>query len=235
MTDFLQEIENWQKAGCKEKDGIRLFLNLQEKTPLGKLVKLCPEQNGKLAVKQLFAIAGKKDNLILNRHWQPLPATAQSTDAPKFREMFPFLNEKNTPNELKVLAADKITAYRKSITAHARLVDCTTLEQCYITAKEVVENYLENYEITQEFKHYMDTGRVLGKHAIFSEMKKLAELRKSKPSEILKRQKQVENNIFQIKSQLKKGDKSHLRTQREKRLRELMHVLQEINRIIDGL
>ena len=231
-------IKNWIQAGAVVKDGIRLFLLLRGDTPFGRIVRRNKESNSRLAIRALFRIANIEDcGVTIVKPAQIMrPVTIEATEyAPKFREQFPFLAEATCPPELKILAADKITAYKNAVVAHQKLTDCTNLDECYLTAKTVIENWIENELIFEEFRYYGDMRKVLGKHPIFAEMQKMQALRKASAKNIFQKKKNLTDKINRINFEIKKGDKPHLLAEREKRLRETKHLLAEIERIIDDL
>ncbi|MBX9886677.1 MAG: hypothetical protein K2Y30_01930 [Flavobacteriaceae bacterium] len=89
------------------------------------------------------------------------------------REEFPFLNDKECPNELKILVADKITAWKTYEENHSKLLQIESgelvvpgEEQAEI-AKAAVTAFAENQAIYDELNAYKETGKVLGVHPIF--------------------------------------------------------------------
>lgn len=100
-----------------------------------------------------------------------------SQENTSFREEYPFLNDLEVPEEFKILAADKISAYKLLQDGHAKLQgakegnsDLSEAELAEI-AQEVAEADELNSLIKEEFDHYQETGEVLGKHPIFAERK----------------------------------------------------------------
>ena len=235
-----EQIKEWLEGGGNLEKGLRLFLKLRSNAPAYRIVRTNPQANKTIAVRLLLKAYGIDSNSVIILKTKPkeplkIETQSQTTETPKFRDMFPFLNEPNTPAELKILAADKITSYKKYVDAHKQLNACVSIEQCYLTAKEIIENYLENQLITTEFKHYMETKKVLGKHKIFDIYKKIQLIRAKRANEIIKEQKRTINRINRIKYEINKGNKPHLQTERERSLRENEVILAEINRIIDGI
>jgi len=109
-----------------------------------------------------------KDNADTNK---------KGEDNRKMREEFPFLNEKDCPNELKILVADKMTAYKNYCDAHNKLTQNVNRE-IELTEDEVneltktsVENFEENQNIYTELNHYKETKEILGVHPIFNQLK----------------------------------------------------------------
>ena len=120
--------------------------------------------------------------------------------------------------ELEALASRKFTKYRAYVRLHRQLRDCTSLEDCARVAGELVDNYIDNRLIWQELNWYKEHGSLLGKHPAFAEFRRRKELNNLSVKQLVKRQQQVEMNIWRVKSELAKGDKPHLDAQRKERL-----------------
>lgn len=120
--------------------------------------------------------------------------------------------------ELEALASRKFTKYRAYVRLHRQLRDCTTLEQCAKVAGELVDNYIDNRQIWQELTWYQQHGSILGKHPSFAEFRRRKQLNDMPVKALVKRQQQVEMNIWRVKSELAKGDKPHLDATRRERL-----------------
>ena len=101
---------------------------------------------------------------------------ATSEERAILRDDYPFLSDKNCPDELKVLVADKITAFQTYIEAHAKLVKhsngelALTEEELKQVTKDSVENFEANREIFKELDYYKIHGKILGEHPIFREL-----------------------------------------------------------------
>jgi len=168
---------------------------------------------------------------ITARPAHPAPAKATPPRKP-FREQYPFLSSPECPPELKILATQKFTAYLAYKEAHAQLFDCTTLDESFLTVKQLVENYIENQSIFNELKYYGEHGHVLGKHPVFKEYQEIRKLRQLNPVELYILQEKLRHNIWRIQHQLKSSKQPHLRVQRERRLHQKQAQLQEITRLI---
>ena len=107
------------------------------------------------------------------------------------------------------------------------------MTECFETAKKVIENFIENRNITSEFAYYLEHGNILGKHPVFAVTKRIAEMRKLPILELIRRQRNLNENIWRIRNEISKGNRQHLLIEREARLRQRELELQEINRIID--
>ena len=120
--------------------------------------------------------------------------------------------------ELEALASRKFTRYRAYVRLYRQLRDCTTTEQCAKVAGELVENYIDNRLIWQELAWYREHGTLLGRHPAFAEFRRRHALLGKPVKELMKRLRQVEMNIWRVKSEMAKGDKPHLDAGRKERL-----------------
>lgn len=218
----MNEIAKWLNEGAGIQEGLRL-LSINAPNPrIERLVKASPVLFGPLLVRtlsQLAKPAGAEGIQILSQSRQ-------------LRQDWPFLDKPDCPPELKILAADKITAYRTYTAEHKKLTSCSTLDECFECAKKIIENYTENRKILSEFAYYKEHGKILGKHQIFKTMKKIDELRALPVTKLLKKKKNLEDNIWRIRSEIKKNDKPHLLESRRERLRSRQLELEEVNRMI---
>jgi len=118
----------------------------------------------------------------------------QVRKAIRLRDEYPFLASPDCPNELKILVHDMITAYGSYVDGHKRLFEATTGEELQEIAAGVVENYIENHEIWDELNHYKTAGELLGKHAIFAQSARIAEIKAMPLADQVKLQKNLMNN-----------------------------------------
>ena len=213
---MMNEIRKWLDSGADVHTGLRLLNLYAPNEHLARLVSLNPARYKTLLMQTLTAKLPENT---------PVPART-------FRQDWEFLQNPDCPNELKILAADKITAYRNYVSAHESLFDCTSLDECFIAAKKVVENYIENRKIISELTYYREHGSVLGKHPIFDEVKRYAELRQLSVVELLRRKANLEGAIWRIDSEIRKSNKPHLLTSREQRRKVKQRELAEVQRII---
>jgi len=222
---MINAIQNWLKTGAEVQEGLRLLGLYAPNNHLHRLVSLRPEQFKHLLIERLSSLLPSTP---------PVSSTITPVAKIPFREQWPFLSDKDCPNELKILAADKITAYRNYTTAHQSLFDCTSLESCFVVAKKVVENFIENRKIHSELAYYKEHHVVLGKHPIFEEVKRIAELRQLPVAELFRRKTNLEEAIWRVQSEIRKGNKPHLLSEREQRLSAKRRELAEVERIISG-
>lgn len=134
--------------------------------------------------------------------------------------------------ELKVLAADKITAYQNYVFLHEKLFECVGLEECFETAKILLENYLLNRRIFAEMAFYRENGRILGKHPIFAERKRIASYEKMSTVELLKKKMLLEKSIWRLEAAIRKGDRPALTSNREELIASHRRSLSTINQLL---
>ncbi len=149
-----------------------------------------------------------------------------------FREEWPFLSRPDCPPELKALAADKISCWERYTENHPKLFDCSSLEECSSVAYEIVKDYKENRLIWQELNHYKQHGAILGLHPVFAHYKQFKKLRGMNVIQLWKVKQNTEHRIWRIEHEIAKGDKPHLKAEREKRLENTRAELAEIKRML---
>ena len=221
---MMDDIRQWLDAGAEVHEGLRLLNIYAPNKFLMQLVSLRPERYRPLLVRNLSAL---------------LPAEEKAKMAPlagqfSFRKEWPFLQNTDCPAELKVLAADKITAYHNYVTAHELLFECVTLDECYETAKKLIENYVENRKIISEFAYYKEHHPLLGKHPIFGELNRLAELRQLPLPELFRRRENLAKDIWRLRKQVTERLQPHLLPAREARLAARQRELNAIDKMLAG-
>lgn len=222
MTD----IEKWLKEGAGVREGLRL-LSLHKPNPyLERMVERHPERYRDLLVRTL---TGSDPAAAA-----AAAATSTGGTGRGFREDWPFLAEPDCPPELKILAADKITAWTSFAREHERLFACATLDQCLETAKQCVFFYQQNRKIFSEFAHYRETGQILGKHPVFGETRRAEEMRTAGPWELMRRQHNLRAAISRLRSQLRAADRPDLEASRRELLSVKERELSEVEKILSN-
>lgn len=113
-------------------------------------------------------------------------------DAQAVRVEFPFLNEKDCPDELKILMADKITAWNNYIFLQGELSKIASGELVVLDdyrsslAKQAIDAFDENQKIYDELNVYATTGKILGVHPIFKKLQLLREVDAMTTDELIK-------------------------------------------------
>lgn len=116
--------------------------------------------------------------------------------------------------ELKVLAADKISAWHNYVVLHEKLFDCISPTECFEIAKNLLENFMQNRSIFSEFAYYREHGRILGKHPIFAERKRIASYEKMGTISLMKKRALLEKSIWRLEAGIRKGDRPTLTERR---------------------
>lgn len=207
-----EKIITWLKEKCDTLKGLALYLRYGDNERFKVLLLREPARNVYKLKLLLCRLAGLNETNY--------SSAIHQVERDKFREMYPFIAHINCPNELKILASDKITTYWKIVDLHEKLFNCDKNEDCRNTVAELVNVFIEDQEIKQELDYYKQHGGILGHHRIFETVKKIDEIRKMSIKELIKREQNLRENIWRIRSEIAKGDKPHLLFEREKRLRE---------------
>lgn len=107
------------------------------------------------------------------------------------RTQYPFLNDADCPNELKILVADKIRHYNDYRATHDQLqqhtagtLQLTTEEMTDIT-KASVDSFKASEAIGAELDYYKEKKELLGLHPIFADLALNREVEKMTQDELL--------------------------------------------------
>lgn len=216
----MTEIEHWLKSGAGVQEGLRLLSVYKPNPYLARMVERHPAKYRDLLIRTLSGVGRVSVEQTASRS-RPL------------RMDYPFLGDPDCPPELKILAADKITAYRGFVREHAKLSSCTTLEECLETAKQCIFFYSQNRKIVSEFEYYKEHHTVLGKHPVFQEMTRRRELVSMGILDLERRRRALRDNIWRLRKQLNAGDRQDLAPGRASLLETKERELAEIERMIE--
>lgn len=123
-----------------------------------------------------------------------------------FREEYSFLNDPNCPEEFKILAADKITAFRKLQSLHESIkAEDLSDEDRAVIATELKEADELNDLIKNEFAHFAEKGEPLGIHPIFSERMLQKKIDQMTGEEKAKRLSNLKTYVRRYKTKLEKA------------------------------
>lgn len=144
--------------------------------------------------KKGIVVKGKKGIRPNNSHAGEVVIETSIAEIPviSIREEFPFLNDADCPNELKILVADKLTAWNRYKEYHAQLQKMedgtvvATNEEMAILANEATKAYDENQKIYEELNAYKATGKILGAHPIFKKLALQREVDEMTPDQLIK-------------------------------------------------
>lgn len=143
------------------------------------------------------AIVPSSNEVLLN-----LPDDAK--EGLKIRDEYPFLNDSNTPDEYKVLVADKISAYKNYAMLHAQALGADENgepdEALYLLAKDAMKEWTLNQEIKEELDFYRDSnGKILGKNPKLAELKQNQEVLEMTEAELVKARSNAQKSVSKYK------------------------------------
>lgn len=218
-------IISWLKGGCNLGKGVALYLQYGNNVRFKRVLRSNPEKHFLKLKLLLCRLAGVEETNY--------SGAVREMERDRFREMYSFLADRDCPNELKVLAADKITTYWRIVELHEKLFQCHSCEDCLSVSFDLVNTFIEDYTIKQELDYYKNHRGVLGRHRIFESQCRIDQVRKMSIKELIRKEKQLRDNIWRIKSEIAKGDKPYLLHERELRLREREKELEMVMKMLD--
>lgn len=150
----------------------------------------------------------------------------------RLRDEFPFLREKDCPNELKILVADMLTTHDTFVRDHEALFATLDEKEIAALSASVVDNYVENRLIWDELNHYKQHGQPLGQHPVWKRTQQLEELQKLSNAELVKLSKNIPTNISRIRKKLAE-EPGHPETQaRTESLENYLWRLEQVNKLL---
>lgn len=222
----MNEVDRWIISGAEVTQGLRLLEKYEPRcSHLAEMVRRAP---GRFRQRLVDALSPFADNPHAT-----VPGTGVARPS-RFREQWPFLSDPSCPMELKVLAADKITAYEVMTSLHEKLYDCSSREESFETAKNLLNFYRQNSLISAEFAYYKEHGRLLGNHPIFAHRQKLEQYMKMDIVTLIAQQRRLQKCIWRIESELRSGSRPDLSSLRENRLQRKKEELATVNNYIDA-
>lgn len=142
---------------------------------------------------------------------EPTQGNRPTTETQKkiigFRQKFPFLNEPDCPDELKILVADMFTAYGKYKEAIEKLSDLREEEtdEAARLCKTAVEEYLKNRDMWEELEYYKEHGTLLGKAVKIQKQEPAEDYSGLSDLELLKKHNSALANVSKRKKALEKA------------------------------
>lgn len=216
----MTEIDRWIRAGADVREGLRLLSVYKPNPPLAGLVSRAPERYRELLVRTLTGISRRS------------VAETAGRDG-SLRRDWPFLGEPDCPPELKILAADKITAWREFAFWHSRLYTASSPDECLETGRNCVKFYCQNRKIYSEFAYYQEHKSILGKHPVFDEMRRFRDLRSSGILGLTRKERNLQDCVWRLKRDIASGKRPDLDAGREALLESRERELGEVRRMIE--
>ena len=180
----------------------------------------------------------RKENTLSEAETKFLEALKGNEDATaglKLREEYPFLREESTPQELKALVTDKITAWYDFAEKHEKLAKMVensgnTISEngepdpLAVLCKEAIDKFKLNADIKKELDFYKEKGKVLGIVPQLKFLKIDQELDEMSEADLVKHRLDAQKNKNKVKEP--KTDKEKARFEnwsyREKKATELL-------------
>lgn len=226
-----QEIITWLKSGANAQEGVQLMKRAGAPSLALRLLSSNPVRYKRMMVDWLCQKYDVGEQLAVVQ--QSTEVVVFKEKSKPFREEFPFLDQPDCPVELEALASRKFAKYHDYIKLHPKLRECRSLDECAQVAGNLLASYMENRAIWAELNYYQQHKAILGKHPIFAAFARRKNLLAMSVKDLMKRKQQLENNIWRVQSEIKKGDKHHLDSQRGERLTAYQTELAEVNRLLD--
>ena len=167
-----------------------------------------------------------------------LEALKQNEDATaglKLRDEYPFLREESTPQELKALVTDKITAWYDFAEKHEKLAKMVensgnTISEngepdpLAVLCKEAIDKFQLNADIKKELDFYKEKGKVLGIVPQLKFLKIDQELDEMSEADLVKHRLDAQKNKNKVKNPKNDNEKARLEnwSYREKKATELL-------------
>jgi FtsZ-binding cell division protein ZapB len=132
------------------------------------------------------------ENEELKTEFEILKEQLANQTPESIRVEFPFLNNEDCPNELKILVADKITAWNKYVAAQKAIANAhsgeapLSNEELAKLADESITAFDENQKIYKELNVYAETGKLLGEHPVFKRLQLEREVEVMTTDELIK-------------------------------------------------
>ena len=163
---------------------------------------------------------------------EALKGNEDATAGLKLREEYPFLREESTPQEMKALVTDKITAWYDFAEKHAELAELAYnqdekspfAEKITELAKKAIDKFQLNADIKKELDFYKEKGKVLGIVPQLKFLKIDQELDEMSEADLVKHRLDAQKNKNKVKEPKNEKETARLEnwTYREKKATELL-------------
>ena len=162
---------------------------------------------------------------------EALKGNEDATAGLKLRDEYPFLREESTPQELKALVTDKITAWYDFAEAHAELAHnaYSASNQEFIAkvnelAEKAIKKFQLNADIKKELDFYKEKGKVLGIVPQLKFLKIDQELDEMSEAQLVEHRMAAQKNKNKVKNPKNDSEKARFKnwSYREKKATELL-------------
>ena len=166
---------------------------------------------------------------------EALKQNEDATESLKLRIEYPFLREESTPQELKALVADKITAWYDFAEKHEKLAKMVensgnTISEngepdpLAVLCKEAIDKFQLNADIKKELDFYKVKGKVLGIVPQTKFLKIDQELEEMSEADLVKHRLDAQKNKNKVKNPKNDNEKARFEnwSYREKKASELL-------------
>lgn len=164
-------------------------------------------------------VAKRQQSPELQAFYKELETSEDAQAGLKLHEEYPFLDDENTPDEMKALVTDKFAAYRNFAKNHAALVvgldENEAKEKIYELAKVAVLDYTINSDIKKELDFYKVQGKVLGKHPKLNTLRIEQEINELSEAQLVEMKIKAQKNASKARLEIEKDGTNE---GREKRL-----------------
>ena len=169
------------------------------------------------------------------KFFEALKANEDATAGLKLRDEYPFLREESTPQELKALVTDKITAWYDFAEKHEKLAKMVensgnTISEngepdpLAVLCKEAIDKFQLNADIKKELDFYKSQGKILGKVPQLRFLKIDQELDEMSEAELVEHRMAAQKNKNKVKNPKNENEKARFEnwTYRETKAAELL-------------
>jgi hypothetical protein len=126
-----------------------------------------------------------------------------------------------------------LTAHELYIKARNSLFAVETNEDILQGSKTAVLNFLENQAIWDELNYYKTNGQLLGKHKMFSWLKRIQQIREMKVLDLFKLKLHLQHNLDVINGRIRKDPDNENGQKRIDRSEQIKAELLQINQMLN--
>jgi len=158
------------------------------------------------------------------------------TEKFRIRNEFPFLADKDCPDEFKILVADMITAHDNYVQGHPALYGVANKGNaaCFEAARNVVKNFKENRLIWSELEYYKKHGKIEGKHPIFKRRREESQMKAMNLPELVNLRKNLNRQLIYREKLLKQKKGTADIGQRRIEIQEIKRKIKLVDKLINN-